>query len=793
MNNRLVLSEDNMQVFWLNSNDYLSINDCQNALATIQQIVTQATFYTDTDLCIDELTDIVDEKICLILSTNVNRMLIPLIHDLVQLYSIYVITDINSEHQSWMNEFGKVQCVSNSMNNLCQLLKTDAEKYRHGSIPISFIPTDQRAPKELNELPASFMYSQIFKEILSDIGDHPNAKEDLVHYCYEQYSTNERILEKIGEFDRTYCSESAIRWYSREPFVYACLNRALRTLDVDAFIRMGFFLHDLNQQIKRSYEEQSNRSIPTTVYRGQEMNKEDFEKLRQCPNGLLSFNNFVSTSANRNVAEMYLPNPAQDPTIIAVIFQIEIDRTIRSAPYMLLNEEQTNFADEEEILFSMHSVFRVIQTIEMKKDLWQVSLKLTNDKDEDLTRLMNYIREEIEGGTGWHRLGLLLIKTGNFIKAEEIYEILLQKTHPLDIHTRTSILHQMGLVQHYKGDFRKALELYTTRLTIQEQSPFPHLTNIATTYNNIAAIHQSMGNYSEAYKYYRKTLTVEEKHLPADSPELATTYSNIGLVCKSEGKYRQAIEMYFKALEIGKKSLPANHPLLVFMHNNIASAYYQLDEYSKALQQHQQALDIELRSLPPNHPHLGLTYCSIGLIHKKQENYDIAMNFYRKALDICQSSSQIEQHHLASIYSNIASIHVAKKEYAIALKLYYQTLEIERNLYGPLHAEVAATYRNIAGAYGYQGDYQQALKLYKEVENIYQTNPPQNPVDFALLYNSMGVVHYYLQDDAQAMSLLQRALPIFKAYLPSNHHQLSECEENIDRLKDAPTTSCSLS
>ena len=95
-----------------------------------------------------------------------------------------------------MGECGKVQCISSSIDNLCQLLKKDAEKNHHGFIPISFIPTDQRAPKELNELPASFMYSQIFKEILSDIGDHPNAKEDLVHYWYEQYNTNESQLGK---------------------------------------------------------------------------------------------------------------------------------------------------------------------------------------------------------------------------------------------------------------------------------------------------------------------------------------------------------------------------------------------------------------------------------------------------------------------------------------------------------------------------------------------------------------------------------------------------------------------
>lgn len=787
MNDRLVLSSGNMQIFWLNSDHYLSINDCCNGLTKIQQLVTKATLYTDTDLCIDELTDIVNEKICLILSTNFCRKLIPLIHDLVQLYSIYVITDINSEHQSWMDEFGKLQCVSSSIDHLCQLLEKDAKKYHHGFIPISFIPTDQHAPKALDELPASFMYSQIFKEILSDIGDHPSAREDLVHYWYEQYNTNESQLEKIGEFDRTYCSGSAIRWYSREPFVYAYLNQALRTLDVDVFIKMGFFLRDLDQQIKRSYEEQSNNPIPLMVYRGQGMNTEDFEKLRQCPNGLLSFNNFVSTSANQNVAEMFLPNPAQDLTTTAIIFKIEIDRTIKSAPYVLLDAEQTNFPDEQEILFSMHSVFRVTQVFEMRKDFWQVNLKLTNDKDEDLIKLTNFIRKEIEGGTGWHRLGLLLIKTHNFTKAEEIYETLLQQAHPLDIQTRTSLLHQIGLTHHYKANFHKALELYTTKLKLDEQNPLADPTHLATTYNNIGAIHESMGKYSEALDFYDKTLQIEEHGLSTDSSALATTYSNIGSVHRHNGNYQKAIEMYSNALEIGKNSLPENHPDFIFMHNNIGTAYYHLDMYLKALEHHEKALTIERKSVSPNDTRLALTYSQIGTVHKKMENFSTAMDCYQKALASYQSRSKLEHPDLAPIYNNMAAVYLTQKKYDTALEFFYRTLAMEEKFYGSFHLEVADTYKNIGVVFMYKGEYLCALEHLEKAQKIYERYFSPDHLKFALLYNQMGVAHYYLQNYAQALYLLQRALPILKAYLPSNHHDLRECEENIDSVREAMT------
>ena len=59
-------------------------------------------------------------------------------------------------------------------------------------------------------------------------------------------------------------------------------------------------------------------------------------------------------------------------------------------------KSKRTFPDEQEILFSMHSVFRVTHVLEMRKDFWQVNLKLTNDKDEDLIKLTDFIQKEIE-------------------------------------------------------------------------------------------------------------------------------------------------------------------------------------------------------------------------------------------------------------------------------------------------------------------------------------------------------------------------------------------------------------
>lgn len=66
---------------------------------------------------------------------------------------------------------------------------------------------------------------------------------------------------------------------------------------------------------------------------------------------------------------------------------------------------------EDEVLFSMHTVFRIGQIIPLdgSSRLFQVELTLSSDKDTDLCQLINHIREEtFPDKEGWFRLGLVL-------------------------------------------------------------------------------------------------------------------------------------------------------------------------------------------------------------------------------------------------------------------------------------------------------------------------------------------------------------------------------------------------
>ena len=148
--------------------------------------------------------------------------------------------------------------------------------------------------KNLDQLPPSYMYSVIFKDIVLEINDDDaKSLKTLEIYCKKK----EIPETEINELKRKYHKKSPVWWYTCEIFLYGMLNWGLRSLDMEAMSKLGFFIRSLHLQLQQLHQEQSASFKKSfIVYRGQGMSKEDFQNLVDSKGGLLSFNNFLSTS-----------------------------------------------------------------------------------------------------------------------------------------------------------------------------------------------------------------------------------------------------------------------------------------------------------------------------------------------------------------------------------------------------------------------------------------------------------------------------------------------------------------
>jgi hypothetical protein len=130
------------------------------------------------------------------------------------------------------------------IHHICEMLMKDVRQSKSDLTLISIVSS--ASSTNINELDQSFMYSQLLKEIPLALIQDDADKDELVNYCRQQCSNNDRELRIIDEFEEKYDLPSPIWWYTRECFTYSMLNKALRTQDIEVIVKMGFFVRGLH-------------------------------------------------------------------------------------------------------------------------------------------------------------------------------------------------------------------------------------------------------------------------------------------------------------------------------------------------------------------------------------------------------------------------------------------------------------------------------------------------------------------------------------------------------------------
>ena len=241
------------------------------------------------------------EKACMIISGSLGQHIVPRVHNMSQVDSIFIFCSNKKYHEQWTKEWSKIKGVFTEITPICEALKQAAQACEQNAISISIMATGDGSKKNLDQLDPSFMYIQIMKEILLAIDYEQKHFKQYIEYCRNAFVENDGELKNIKNLERQYRDQdkTPIWWYTLECFLYPMLNRGLRTMDVDIMIKMGFFIKDLHNHIKELHNEQFNGGQSNKkfiVYRGQGMSKTEFEQLTKTKGGLIAFNNFLSTS-----------------------------------------------------------------------------------------------------------------------------------------------------------------------------------------------------------------------------------------------------------------------------------------------------------------------------------------------------------------------------------------------------------------------------------------------------------------------------------------------------------------
>ncbi|CAF1301459.1 unnamed protein product [Adineta ricciae] len=758
--------------------------DYHNIINQLQEIVMNINTFTVIDKCLDFVTNVEEETVFMIVSGLFSQIVIPVVQKIDKISCIYIFCTNKTEHEKWSQEYSKVKGAFTDITSIGEALKQNIVRHNQNAIPMSFINTisiDETSKTNLEQLDQSFMYTQLLKEILITIPFDQIHLKKFLDYYRKEFVRNDTELTKIAKIENEYSNHSPIWWYTSDSFLYPMVNQALRTMEAGLIVTMGFFIRDVHQQIAELHSKQfieCHCSNPFTVYRGQGLSKEDFEQLIKTKGGLMSFNNFLSTSVDSSIAEMYAESNATDSQLIGILFRMNVDPSKSSTVFAKVRSV-SYFREENEILFSMHAIFRImeIKKNESNDRLYHVDLTLTDDNDRELSALTDYIREETKGRTGWIRLSRLMVNLSQYDKAEELYNVLLEQT--TDEGEKHHLYYMLGVIKNKQGQYEEAIKFFQAALDICNKLPSLPADMLATSSCGIGQAYVNMGEYSKALSNYETALEIYHKIPPANDPKLAACYASYGAVYETLYEYSKALSYYEKAIEIDQKTLPANHPDLARSYNNISIVYSKNAEYSKALLYCDKALEIYQKSLPPNHPDFITTYANIGTNYHKMTDYPKALSYFEKVHEIIGKICSSNHPDLAFSYMSMGTAYDNMGDHPEALLYFEKALHIRQKFLSPNHPDLAQCYSWHGSAYDNMGNYDKALECFKKTLEIQTVALCINHPDLGNTYNNIGTTYNKIGDYSEALPYLEKALEIRQASLRSDHPDIDISYNNI--------------
>src|SRR5689334_7120403 len=95
----------NFLVVWLDENiDEENNTDYQNTITKLREVANSVNTFTNIDECVNFITDIEAEKVFMISSGSLGHAIVPIVHDMAEVSSIYIFSENKTLHEQWIQQ-----------------------------------------------------------------------------------------------------------------------------------------------------------------------------------------------------------------------------------------------------------------------------------------------------------------------------------------------------------------------------------------------------------------------------------------------------------------------------------------------------------------------------------------------------------------------------------------------------------------------------------------------------------------------------------------------------------------
>ncbi|CAF4412546.1 unnamed protein product [Didymodactylos carnosus] len=231
----LIQNKEEITLIWFDNTIDLNDKAIRRSTQIYREINDYILFYTEQTKCINYIESIKNEKIFFVVFVLCAKDLISKIHSLKQIHSIFVYCTENKQNYEYLlTDYTKVLGIFKDQQALVKSIKSNLRLVQKQSSIFNLYDQQQKSFRNLTKESSSFLWFQLFKEIVQKMSRTENAKKEMLEKCRAYYYGNKKELTNIDGFELTYVSNEAIFWYTKDGFVHKLINKALRTEDIDA-------------------------------------------------------------------------------------------------------------------------------------------------------------------------------------------------------------------------------------------------------------------------------------------------------------------------------------------------------------------------------------------------------------------------------------------------------------------------------------------------------------------------------------------------------------------------------
>ena len=129
----------NVLLIWLDNNINVKNEDCRNTVTQLRRVVNDINTFTDGEECIQFIDTINDNNVCMIISGSLGQHIVPRVHNMSQVDSIFIFCGNKKHHEQWTKEWSKIKGVFTEITPICEALKQASQQCEQNAISISFV------------------------------------------------------------------------------------------------------------------------------------------------------------------------------------------------------------------------------------------------------------------------------------------------------------------------------------------------------------------------------------------------------------------------------------------------------------------------------------------------------------------------------------------------------------------------------------------------------------------------------------------------------------------------------